>query len=317
MALTVESIHKAADELQGQGIKPTLAEVRKVLGGGSFTTISDAMKTWREEHKDEQQLKQVDLPSGIDERLQALGADMWQKAIDIANDRLVKEREALEVIKAKSQQDVDESSESVKILEAEQKELLAQLDEVTATAETATSNAKKAENESNVLKQALSDTEHKLELERTKADTALAQLTQVRNDLDSKSAELTASLSDSAKLEAKAENSKEEIKRLKEEIKTVQAELKATIVDRDKIKDTTAEYKGELKAITAERDKLAASNDQLTKSFAKLEAENQALDKSRSDLMTKYTKEKDDKILLKQELQELKNEIKKLPQKKN
>jgi hypothetical protein len=43
----------------------------------------------------------VDLPSGITERLQTLGANMWQTAIDIANYRLSKEREALEVIKVK------------------------------------------------------------------------------------------------------------------------------------------------------------------------------------------------------------------------
>ena len=39
----------------------------------------------------------------VAERLQTLGADMWQTAIDIANDRLVKEREALEIIKTKAQ----------------------------------------------------------------------------------------------------------------------------------------------------------------------------------------------------------------------
>ena len=73
-------------QLQEQGVKPTLAEVSKALGGGSFTTISEAMKSWRQDNQDEEQLRQVELPSGITERLQALGADMWQTAIDIAND---------------------------------------------------------------------------------------------------------------------------------------------------------------------------------------------------------------------------------------
>ena len=103
MALTIEQIHSTADQLQEQGIKPTLAEVRKALGGGSFTTISDAMQSWKREQKEEQELQQVELPSSVAERLQTLGADMWQTAIDIANDRLVKEREALEIIKTKAQ----------------------------------------------------------------------------------------------------------------------------------------------------------------------------------------------------------------------
>ena len=54
---------------------------------------------------------------------------MWKTAIDIAQDRLVKEREALEGINA--QLDVGEFAESVKTLELEQSELLEQLDKVT------------------------------------------------------------------------------------------------------------------------------------------------------------------------------------------
>ncbi|WP_201598270.1 DNA-binding protein [Psychrobacter fulvigenes] len=109
MAITIQQIHATADQLQEQGIKPTLAEVRKALGGGSFTTISEAMKSWRQDNQEEEQLRQVELPSGIAERLQSLGADMWQTAIDIANDRLVKEREALESIKTKAQAETDEA----------------------------------------------------------------------------------------------------------------------------------------------------------------------------------------------------------------
>ena len=47
MALTVAQIHQAADELDAEGIRPTLAAVRKRVGSGSFTTISEAMTSWR------------------------------------------------------------------------------------------------------------------------------------------------------------------------------------------------------------------------------------------------------------------------------
>ena len=45
MAITIEQFHATADQMQEQSNKPTLAEVRKMLGGGSFTTISEAMKS--------------------------------------------------------------------------------------------------------------------------------------------------------------------------------------------------------------------------------------------------------------------------------
>ena len=158
MAITTQQIHAIADQLHEQGIKPTLAEVRKALGGGSFTTISEAMKSWRQDNQEEEQLRQVELPSGITERLQALGADMWQTAIDIANDRLVKEREALESIKAKAQAETDEAQEAVKTLESEQADLLVQLDEVTATAEAAAISTAQMTAERDTLLQTLSDT---------------------------------------------------------------------------------------------------------------------------------------------------------------
>ena len=47
MAITTPDIHAAADKIAAQGTTPTLAAVRSALGGGSFTTISEAMKEWK------------------------------------------------------------------------------------------------------------------------------------------------------------------------------------------------------------------------------------------------------------------------------
>ena len=218
MAITTQQIHAIADQLHEQGIKPTLAEVRKALGGGSFTTISEAMKSWRQDNQQEEQLRQVELPSGIAERLQTLGADMWQTAIDIANDRLVKEREALESIKAKSQ-------EAVKTLESEQTDLLGQLDEVAATAEATAITAAQVTFERDTLTQTLSDAQHQLELERAKTAAAQAQLTDLRRSFDQQSKDLSANISKVATLEATANSDKAEIARLQAELTATKDEL--------------------------------------------------------------------------------------------
>ncbi|EKJ5694690.1 DNA-binding protein [Salmonella enterica] len=47
MAITAKQIMQAADEIAREGLNPTLARVRKKLGGGSFTTISEVMIEWR------------------------------------------------------------------------------------------------------------------------------------------------------------------------------------------------------------------------------------------------------------------------------
>ena len=293
MAITTQQIHAIADQLHEQGIKPTLAEVRKALGGGSFTTISEAMKSWRQDNQQEEQLRQVELPSSIAERLQTLGADMWQTAIDIANDRLVKEREALESIKAKSQAETDEAQEAVKTLESEQADLLEQLDEVTATAEATAITAAQVTAERDVLTQTLSDTQHQLELERAKTVAAQAQLGDLRSSFDQQAKELSANISKVATLEANAASDKAEVARLSAELEAAKTELKAVTTERNEIATATAEVKGELKAITVERDKLSGLHEQLTQQQATLNTDHQLLLKQYETVSTSYSAEQE------------------------
>lgn len=222
MALTIQDIHATADRLAEQGIKPTLAEVRKALGGGSFTTISDAMKSWRQEQQIEQQLQQIDLPSSIEERLKSLGAEMWQSAINMANERLAAEREALAVAQT-------EAREAVKMLEAEQAELLEQLDAHQAKAEQATDDAIQSrialetataqhKADTDTIKQQLDDTQHKLELEQQRSSTAQQALDELRVKFDETSAQLTQSRENIATYHAQSAAQTAEIERLKSEL---------------------------------------------------------------------------------------------------
>ena len=66
MAITTEQIHATADQLASEGIKPTQTAVRERLGGGSFTTIVEALKTWRQEQHTTAQLAEVVLPNDLD-----------------------------------------------------------------------------------------------------------------------------------------------------------------------------------------------------------------------------------------------------------
>lgn len=281
MALTTQDIHATADSLAEQGIKPTLAEVRKALGGGSFTTISDAMKSWRQEQQTEQQLQRVDLPSAIDDRLQSLGADMWQSAINIANERLTAEREALAVAQAKAQAETDEAQEAVKTLEAEQAELLEQLDAQQAQAEQATTDATqsrtaletatvrhKADNEA--IKQQLDDTQHKLELEQQRAGTAQQTADDLRLKLDQISAQLTQARESIATSDAQRTAQQTEIERLKSELADSKdlntqkdAKIEQLANERNALSTELANKTGRLEANTEQLATLTDDNRQL------------------------------------------------------
>ena len=94
MAVTKEGIFKAADELKASGESPTLAAIRKKVGGGSFTTISEAMKEWRESTAPKAPVK-TPAPESLKGRLDELSAELWDAALTMANDRLASERAAL------------------------------------------------------------------------------------------------------------------------------------------------------------------------------------------------------------------------------
>ena len=123
MALTIEKIHAAADQIAAQGERPTLNRVRAALGGGSFSTISEAMQEWREQQSEEHALAEVQVPEAVAERVQQLQAAAWQAAMEEAERRLVAEREALHEAQEQAAGEVAEAREAVQTLETEAEEL--------------------------------------------------------------------------------------------------------------------------------------------------------------------------------------------------
>jgi chromosome segregation ATPase len=117
MAITVDGIHQAADALDGEGIKPTLAAVRARLGGGSFTTISAAMASWRASR--EQAAALPPAPDEVTARAAALAGEVWAVAAGIAEQRLAGLREELEAERAVLEARAGEAAEVADTLAAD------------------------------------------------------------------------------------------------------------------------------------------------------------------------------------------------------
>lgn len=90
MPVTNEEIHSIADELVAKGQRPTLAAIRKALGGGSFSTISEAMKEWREQ-KHNQELLEARIPENLSGQMQQMFANICQLAMTEARAEVEKE----------------------------------------------------------------------------------------------------------------------------------------------------------------------------------------------------------------------------------
>lgn len=96
MAITKESIWTVADAIDQVGEKPTLASVRKRLGGGSYTTISEAMTEWHARRATRSAPATDPVPEKIRDAAAEFASMVWQVAQDIADGRLQAERSALE-----------------------------------------------------------------------------------------------------------------------------------------------------------------------------------------------------------------------------
>jgi chromosome segregation ATPase len=111
MAITREQIYQAADELNGQGVAPTLAAVRKRVGSGSYTTISDIMSEWRAERKGAEQpaANREPAPQSIADRLAAVGDEIWSLALEQSSERLKAAHAEFDVTRNELEQARDEA----------------------------------------------------------------------------------------------------------------------------------------------------------------------------------------------------------------
>lgn len=97
MAITREQIHSIANTLNAQGMRPTLAAVRRMLGAGSFTTISEALNEWKmAQSADAGKQGQESIPDLLMERLHTFGSVLWLDAMGLATNRFTLDRETME-----------------------------------------------------------------------------------------------------------------------------------------------------------------------------------------------------------------------------
>ena len=141
-AVTRERIFAIADRLDGEGQNPTLAAVRKALGAGSFTTISEIMTEWKARKATKEKPATEPAPESLADRLAELGGEIWALALESANGRFTAERDALEATRVQLEA---EKSEAVELADQVTAELEAAKGEITALTAAELATRKEAE----------------------------------------------------------------------------------------------------------------------------------------------------------------------------
>lgn len=120
MALaTQEAIWKVADDLNAEGVRPTLAAIRKRLGAGSFTTISQAMAEWRRRKEKDDRPVVEPLPTELVNAAHDMVAEIWRAARLAADQAFVGEREKLAAELTAAQEQAQEAIELADALTAD------------------------------------------------------------------------------------------------------------------------------------------------------------------------------------------------------
>lgn len=264
MAITREQILETANQLQAQGIKPTQTNVREALGGGSFTTIAEALREWRADQDQTAQLQQVVIPSDITDRTNILIAQVWETAQSLANDRLIKEREALEHKEALINAEIDESNKIIETLETEQAELTNQLDTLNNDNSLLTHKNNELENLTNSLKTQLT-------AEKDRADQATAHANQLQAKLDEQNAKIERLTADLATATTTANNVTATAQEHAQRADKATAELQNTHIENAKLIGTADTLKEQLTKYEATTTTQAEKINLLTAQLARLE----------------------------------------------
>ncbi|TAN71680.1 MAG: DNA-binding protein [Methylobacter sp.] len=120
--LTEEEVHAAAEELQSSGVKVSSIEVYRYLGRGSLTTITNFLKTWRQDDVVSALPAVLSLPDALSKAAEQLINKLWSESQALAEQEINSQREILKQAEALANEKIAEaeafSEEQSKKIEA-------------------------------------------------------------------------------------------------------------------------------------------------------------------------------------------------------
>lgn len=271
MALTTEDIHAAADQLHANGITPTQTKVREALGGGSFSTIGEALKTWKQELQEHEQLRKTDMPDVVKDNGLLYIAQIWQTANQKANDDLSATREAYAKKNADNQAAVDDFKEALLTLEGEEAKTKEALNLSIEKAQKATIEAEALANEITSLNTFITDLNHKLDIEQERTVSAQSSLTATNDKLDSTRSQL--------------DTANEQLTQARESIATYKATNNAQSADIERLQADAIEHKKAHQITTDKLTERTAERDDLAKQLAAVQGKLEAVTEQSEQLV--------------------------------
>ena len=106
---TKEDVFTAANELVKAGKLPRITAIHQIIGGGSYTTISNFLKEWESANLQEAPTEEMVLPDFMASEADFLVRKLWRTALDGAEMRVQSEREQLRSREAVINEDMQQA----------------------------------------------------------------------------------------------------------------------------------------------------------------------------------------------------------------
>jgi chromosome segregation ATPase len=271
MAITKEQIIDAAEQLQANGVNPTMQAIRNALDGGSFATISPVLREWRDSKKQRATVA-LDMPGEAKAALERAGVDLWRIVTALATERLTKVQEEAETAVNGAQADRDEALFEIERLETSIEQKDAELAEALAANEVSTNALNDALEEIRALEIQLAD-KARVEAENGRLMTALTELSTENKALVEEKFVLVGAVKD-------AENT---LERTENTLSSVEKELAQVTEQLKEIEAKTAKLQAENNTFSLQTQKLQIALDASESKATELKAECAELRKTIGD----------------------------------
>ena len=149
MSTKEQRIIEAASRLQADGKKPTMEAIRQEIGGGSFATISPALRKWRESQQEQLKAVALEMPKDVNAIFEKFTNSLWR------------EFESLITEKIANKQPEDEK-QKINAIQSERDEALTEIERLESVL-----------NESTIKNAALTETNQELTLQAQKQQMTL------------------------------------------------------------------------------------------------------------------------------------------------
>jgi chromosome segregation ATPase len=304
MAITKEQIWRVADELVEAGGSPTLATIRKRVGGGSFTTISEAMAEWRRREQQKARVEELVIPDEIKGVALDAGRAVWRTALELARSEVDGIKVALE---AREKEIVRERAEALALADQVSNDLeqaQAEIDRLKEQLSQAQNQAREAQAVSAEREQRIFVIERELKENRQAADKVSARAERLDGELGRVRSELESQAKDLAgERDARSQTEKH--------VERLTADLDAARRDKDRLLDemgalklkqeeAKTEYKRQFQKFTGQMEAEKDRRAQAESISAELRIENARL-KERSERAEVRLKELAEQVGLLQE----------------